>query len=118
MFEKPGLTVVVPETQEAAKLYGKGTKWCTAGESNNMFDYYNKSGPLYILLANIGGTDRKFQLHFQQEQFMNERDQPLTAKDIKDLSSIPAYKDFLNMMIEKYLIKPYQEGMAKIKAAK
>jgi hypothetical protein len=64
----------VPMTKEAAKLLGKGTKWCTAAEKNNMFNYYSEKGPLYVWRDKSGD---KYQFHFETRQFMNSRDNPI-----------------------------------------
>jgi hypothetical protein len=64
----------VPRTEEAAKLLGKGTKWCTAAEKNNMFSHYNEKGPLYVWRDKSGD---KYQFHFKTRQFMDSRDKPI-----------------------------------------
>jgi hypothetical protein len=61
--------ILVPLTQEASMFWGQGTKWCTA--ANNMFNYYNKDGNLYIILMNNG---EKYQFHLQSGQLMDVRD--------------------------------------------
>lgn len=43
--------VLIPKTKEAAQYYGKGTRWCTAGENYNYFDQYNRQGPLFIVIV-------------------------------------------------------------------
>src|SRR5271157_2096271 len=67
--------VVIPKTKEASKFFGKGTRWCTAAEKNNMFSTYNKQGPLYIVM--IKGTKEKYQFHFETEQFMDVQDKEI-----------------------------------------
>lgn len=94
--------VIIPKTEAAAKFYGANTKWCTASDEDNMFDNYNEQGKIYIIITHRNDKDRKFQLHYESDQFMNERDQPLDAADIKFLSSFPEYKDFLNLLIKKH----------------
>ena len=65
--------IVIPHTKEAAILYGKHTKWCTAAEeSGNMFYYYNNKGSLYVNIDKVNG--RKYQFHFETGQFMDEQD--------------------------------------------
>ena len=80
VYESPEWLVIVPLTREAACLYGKGTKWCTAAEeSDNYFDYYNEQGPLYI---NINRRDgRKYQVHFETKSFMDARDEETDAEE-------------------------------------
>ena len=70
--------LLTPKTEEAAKYYGKNTRWCTAAENNNYFDQYNKDGPLYILI-NKKVPDEKYQFHFQTEQYMDSRDSAINA---------------------------------------
>lgn len=77
VYEDPEMTVLLLKTKEAACFYGKGTQWCTAADKDNMFDQYNKSGSLYVLLMRDG---RKFQYHPKQKQFMDERDRPIDSE--------------------------------------
>jgi lambda repressor-like predicted transcriptional regulator len=69
------------KTKEAACYYGKGTKWCTAGNKNNAFDEYNEDGPLYVFISNDG---RKFQFHFESWQFTDEKDQKINVKELME----------------------------------
>lgn len=107
ILKTPELTVVQPTTEEAAKLYGAGTKWCTAADENCMFEHYAEQGEIYVILAKLKGKDnkledRKFQLHYESGQFMDERDDEVGKKDIDALSDLPGYTQFLNMMIKKH----------------
>lgn len=98
IVDTPNFKVLVPTTEEAACFYGKGTRWCTAANENNMFKHYSDQGDLYIIMAG----DRKFQLHMESNQFMDEQDEDVNSEDIQYLSKFPEYKNFLNMMIQKY----------------
>jgi hypothetical protein len=80
------LKIMIPKTEEAAKYYGRGTRWCTAGENNNMFDYYNKQGPLYDII--FRGTGVKWQFHFETAQFMDEQDMTLEPGLVKSISGL------------------------------
>jgi hypothetical protein len=51
----------------------------------------------------------KFQLHYETDAFMDERDQAIGAKDKAALSKIPAYGEFLNKLIKKHYT-PYIEA--------
>jgi t-SNARE complex subunit (syntaxin) len=73
-----GVTVHHIKTKDAACSYGAGTKWCTAGEKNNMFDYYNKKGPIHV----IQHQGRKYQFHTESNQFMDEKDKPVKFTDL------------------------------------
>ena len=75
VYEDNEWLIVVPKTDEAAKYYGKGTRWCTAADYDNMFNYYNQDGPLYINIRK--SDDEKFQFHFESEQFMDSSDTPI-----------------------------------------
>jgi hypothetical protein len=98
LIDTKDFKALIPTTKEAACLYGANTKWCTAAEDNNMFDHYNDQGNLVIIIA--GG--KKFQLHFESDSFMNDRDQPLSKADIDYLSKYPEYKELLDMLIKKH----------------
>jgi hypothetical protein len=81
VFEDEEWLVIVPHSQEAACYYGKGTQWCTAATtSGNMFNYYNKQGPLYININKK--TNEKYQFHFETKQYMDEKDEPIVLTDI------------------------------------
>lgn len=102
-IDEPDFKVVIPETHEASCFYGAGTKWCTTGhDSKETFDDYSAKGPLFILLTKLNGKNRKFQLHYEDEQFMNEKDQPVNQTEIEALSKLPGYTKFLNKLIKKH----------------
>lgn len=112
VIDTPNFKVIIPKTEEASCLYGSGTRWCTAARDNNVFDQYNKQGNLYIIMANLGGRQRKFQLHVEGDQFMDERDQSVNKRDIAALSNMPEYTKFLNQLIEKHYGKYFKNAEA------
>ena len=63
-------TISIPHTKGAAIVLGRGTKWCTSANDNNMFDNYNDKGKLYIVTY----KKEKYQLHFEELQFMDDKD--------------------------------------------
>ena len=71
LYNGPLGTLSIPETQDAAKILGKGTKWCTAADTNNLFNKYNKDGPLYVWKDKNG---EKYQIHFESDQVMDDKD--------------------------------------------
>ena len=78
VYEDGTWLVVVPNTKEAACYYGKGTQWCTAATgSENYFEYYDERGPLFINIDKR--NNRKYQFHFETEQFMDERDDDINT---------------------------------------
>lgn len=113
LIDSPNFKVIIPMTREAACLYGKGTRWCTSGNKDNKFEEYNRQGPLYDIIANLGGKQRKFQLHYESDQFMDERDNQISQEDIEALSAIPEYKQFLEYLIRKHYSKFMNLGPAK-----
>lgn len=73
VYEDENWLILIPLTKEASIYYGKNTQWCTAAEhSNNMFDYYNSKGPLYINIDKRNGY--KYQFNFETSSFMDARD--------------------------------------------
>ena len=48
--------VVNPLTHEASCYYGKGTKWCTAADSDYQFKQYNEDGKLFYILDKTKAT--------------------------------------------------------------
>lgn len=76
VYENDKVRIIIPKDREAACYYGQGTQWCTAAtQSQNYFDQYNRSGPMYILLPKSPKyPGEKYQLHFPSGQFMDEQD--------------------------------------------
>ena len=77
------------KTEEAAKHYGKGTKWCTAADNNNMFSHYHKDGPIHVITHKTekqeNGQPRKFQFHAASNQFMDEKDNEISSSDFNKI---------------------------------
>lgn len=109
-YDSPRIKIVIPHTKETSCFFGRNTQWCTAGKQNNMFNEYNKRGPLYIILHK--STNKRWQFWFVNaktqsggyytNQFMNERDYPI---DFKEFRKHSAYKE-----IQKALAKPIKES--------
>ena len=93
-YEDSDVTVIVPQDEAAACRYGRGTRWCTAAtRGDNHFNFYNRSGPLYILIPKKPRhQDEKYQLQFQRTEFMDETDTPV---DLISLLTVrfPTLKD-------------------------
>ena len=78
VYEDNQWLIIIPHTKEASCYYGKGTQWCTAADKgNNMFDSYNKQGPLFININKK--TNEKYQFHFETDSFMDETDTPIES---------------------------------------
>ena len=76
LADTPTLKIVIPKTWEASKYFGRNTQWCTAMKDNPAyFETYSNQGSLYIVLDKP--KNRRFQLHFESGQFMDETDSPI-----------------------------------------
>ena len=84
VYKDAQIRIINPKDQKAACYYGQGTKWCTAATTSyNAFDAYNRKGPLYIIIpAKPKYVGEKYQLHFVDMQFMNEKDQPIDLYEL------------------------------------
>lgn len=79
VFNDNDYRILVPKTEEASCYFGVNTQWCTAAtRSNNMFDYYNKQGPLYIVLHKPSNT--RWQFQFETGSFMDELDRKINLQ--------------------------------------
>ena len=85
--ETTGFQIVSPLTEESAKWWGKGTRWCTSADHNNMFWDYAAYNPLLILLMPNGD---KLQLWKDENniQFMDEDDNKIKLEYIEQNWSI------------------------------
>ena len=94
VYNDENVTVIVPEDEAAACKYGRNTRWCTAStRGHNMFDQYNRTGKLYILIPkNPKYEGEKYQLHFSSNSYMDENDDPVALTDI--LNRFPGTKEF------------------------
>lgn len=79
VYKDAQLRVINPKDQKAACYYGRGTKWCTAATTTyNAFSAYASKGPLYIIIpAQPKYAGEKYQFHFPDMQFMDEKDQAI-----------------------------------------
>lgn len=50
VYDDGDIFVVNPQTHTSSCYYGKGTKWCTAADSNFHFNKYNEDGKLFYIL--------------------------------------------------------------------
>lgn len=82
LADTPKMKVVIPRTKEAAIFFGRNTRWCTSAKENNQFSYYNEEGPLYIVLDKA--SNRRWQLHFHSQQYMDEKDNPIESFEAED----------------------------------
>jgi len=82
--------VVVHPKDEAAGIYfgryfGGFAEWCTAyvPPQTNRFDYYNKKGPLYIIIPREPDYDNeKYQLHGNGNEYKDEDDDDIDTNEL------------------------------------
>ena len=72
-------------SEPASRYFGRGTKWCTAADEQCMFNHYNGEGPLFVIIV----SGKKYQLHIESGQFMDDKDQQLSTEKMKELINIP-----------------------------
>ena len=99
-------TIVQLLTEEAANYYGKGTKWCTTADNDNMFEFYSQKGPLYVLL---GSDDRKYQFQFESNEFKNEKNRDVDINELSDKYSV--FDQFLDQAVDKAFKEKDGEGI-------
>lgn len=90
-----------PTTINGAKYYGRFTKWCTSANQNNMFDYYNNLGPLYII--NDKKTGNKYQFHFNEFEFRDQEDFEVSLLDVINKIDDDEFKSWLCIKIIDYI---------------
>lgn len=80
--------IIVPEDEAAAKYYGRGTKWCTSANNDNMFTQYNDYGKLYIIIPkNAVRNGEKYQYYPHiPDYIMDEADTLLSLKEKTSLN--------------------------------
>lgn len=60
VYEDSRFFVVNPLTHKSSCYYGKGTKWCTASETDTHFTKYNDDGKLFYIIDKKLRTDDPF----------------------------------------------------------
>ena len=85
--------VVIPKTYEASCYWGQGTEWCTATRSTDKwYDKYSSEGPLFININKQ--NNRKYQFHFESEQFMDQDDWEIDKPVFDTIKATDGLKDF------------------------
>ena len=114
LIDERDLIVAIPKTVEAARWWGRGTRWCTASERGTMFDVYSRRGPLVVFVA----KGKKYQFHAPSRQFMDDADRSAKAQEVlhpykSRLASIPGLSVALGIATADAL----EDGDAHIQAA-
>lgn len=122
VHEDSDMRIIVPKDVEAACYYGQGTSWCTAAtRGTNRFEQYNRTGPLYIILPKKPQYNgEKYQLHFADDQFMDEDDDPVSLSQLvnrfpqfKDwvMKAVPKTKKYLELISDEQLVNYWRTGL-------
>src|SRR3972149_11572692 len=78
LVENDEVLIVHPLTERASRRYGKNTKWCVSADNDNMFEEYNKDGPLYMFIPKKEQhTSEKYAIHIFTGNFVDEEDNPV-----------------------------------------
>lgn len=110
IYDGTDVKIINPVTEAGACYYGKGTKWCTAAtQAENMFDTYAEDGPLYIIQPKKPGREgkEKYQLQFENEQYMDEKDEEIRLAELVTLKYPELYPELLklNKDLNDYLLR-------------
>jgi len=114
VYEDPRFFVVNPLTHQSSCYYGKGTKWCTAADTDYQFNQYNQDGKLFYILDKTKQTsDPNYKIAILQK--FNGESTVYDAKDetINNLKQIFGEENYikLNSSIETYLEEQYGEQL-------
>jgi len=108
--------VVNPLTHQASCYYGKGTKWCTAADSDYQFKQYNDDAKLFYILDRTKPTDDPYYKIALLRKFNGDKTfydaQDVTIKNIETVLE-PNYMKQLIASIDDYLNSEYA-GQIKI----
>jgi hypothetical protein len=114
VYEDPRFFVVNPLTHQSSCYYGKGTKWCTAADTDHQFNQYNKDGKLFYILDKTKPTDDPYYKIAIYQKFDGEKN-VYDAKDdkINDFEEIFGKEIYnkLNLSIQNYLEEEYAEQL-------
>lgn len=77
----------IPTTVESSNFLGQNTRWCTASNTNNMFNHYNKSDVLFVVYDKA--TKSRSQLHIDSGQFAGEDDRNKGIKAVPEWARDP-----------------------------
>ena len=93
----------IPKTKEASCYYGSQSSWCTARrDRGNMYGYYSSMGPIYIWFDKV--LKDKFQFHFEEFQFMDRDDNPISKEQLENFKNHPILKLIFDEKLKLYFI--------------
>ena len=110
VYEDSRFFVVNPQTHESSCYYGKGTKWCTAADSNYQFNKYNEDGKLFYILDKTKATnDPLYKIAILQKFNGDKSFYNAVDETIKSLSEILGEGEYKKMSdaIDSYMEEEY-----------
>ena len=114
VYEDPRFFVVNPLTHQSSCYYGKGTKWCTAADTDHQFTQYNQDGKLFYILDKTKPTNDPYYKIAILQKF-NGDNTVYDAKDetIKNLSELVGEENYkkITTSINDYLELEFAEQL-------
>lgn len=87
--------LLIPGTIKSSCYYGAQTSWCTSRNEKNKFEYYSLMGNIYIWFDKK--LNDKFQFHFENLEFKDRDDNPISKERFKEFLDHPILKYIFNM---------------------
>jgi len=114
VFENDRFFIVNPLDHKTSCYYGRGTKWCTAADSDHHFNQYNSDGKLfYILDKALPTSDVNYKVALLQKfdgdsSFWNAKDDKMSDKWFAQHN--PQSKEIMGA-INEYLESEFKEQL-------
>jgi len=106
-YEDSDIIILIPKTERASIMLGRGTEWCTAYDPDEgrtcHFKSYSEDGHLYIIINKSNPSEHRFQLHFETGQFADIHDRMWELYEL--INEIPQLKKAFLNKFKKYLSK-------------
>ena len=76
IYNGPKIKIVEPKSTDAARFFGRNTRWCTAAKKHNMFSHYRRK-KLVVLDFKRSGPKGKIQMTGDMSEVMDARDEEI-----------------------------------------
>ena len=113
VYEDDRFFVINPLTHIASCYYGKGTKWCTAAETDTQFSKYNDDGKLFYILDKSKATnDPLYKIallkKFEGDEIFYDAKDDVIRRPLYEYWGEPIYKSIMQNILE-YLNTEFEE---------
>jgi hypothetical protein len=113
LLKNDRLQVVKPLSKEASQFWGLNTRWCTSAKINNMFYNYYQTGDIYIVISKI--DNKKYQLSFEEEQFMDSEDKCILINELVEIINDREFTELLENLKKSYiLVRDYRDNFTEL----